>query len=182
MTPETDVTGVTNGINGNDVTNETNGTNGRKKTMKVTAINNGIVIDHISPGKGIIVLDILGLPDLEHGSVVSAVLNVPTRSGKRKDIIKIEEKNLEAHELDIISLIAPDATINVIKNTEVVEKYKVRLPETVKGIVRCVNPNCITNQQEPVEANFIVMSRAPVALRCTYCERTTVDIAGQIIR
>lgn len=153
-----------------------------KKIMKVTPINNGIVIDHITPGKGIFVLDILGLPDLEHGSVVSAVLNVPTRSGKRKDIIKIEEKHLGSHELDIISLIAPDATINIIQNTEVVKKHKVRLPETVKGIVKCVNPNCITNQHEPVEPSFIVVSREPVVLRCMFCERKTVDIIGQIIR
>lgn len=153
-----------------------------KKILKVTPINNGIVIDHITPGKGIFVLDILGLPDLSRGSVVSVVLNVPTSHGKRKDIIKIEEKHLESHELDIISLIAPDATINVIQNTEVVKKHKVQIPETVKGIVKCVNPNCITNQHEPVEPNFTVVSTDPVSLRCTFCERRTTDIVGQMIR
>lgn len=153
-----------------------------KRTMKVTAINNGIVIDHITPGRGIFVLDILGLPDLDHGSVVSAVLNVPTRSGKRKDIIKIEEKNLDSQELDIISLIAPEATINIIENTEVVRKHRVKLPSTIQGIVRCVNPNCITNQREPVESNFNVISSDPVVLRCSFCERRTMDIPAQIIR
>ncbi len=157
-------------------------TNGGKKTMKVTPINNGIVIDHITAGKGIVVMEILGQPDLEHGSVVSAVLNVPTKSGIRKDIIKIEEKHLRPYEMDIISLIAPNATINIIENTQVVKKHKVKLPETIKGIVRCVNPNCITNQREPVEPSFTVVPGKPVSLRCTFCERRTVDIAGQIIR
>lgn len=153
-----------------------------KRTMKVTPIINGIVIDHIAPGRGIFVLDILGLPDLQHGSVVSAVLNVPTRHGTRKDIIKIEEKHLRQQELDIIALISPDATINIIENTKVVRKTRVRLPNMVRGIVRCINPNCITNQREPVESSFTVVSSDPVVLRCTYCERRTTDVQGQIIR
>jgi len=153
-----------------------------KKSMKVTPIRNGIVIDHITPGRGIIVLDILGLPDLDHGSVVSAVMNVPTKQGRRKDIIKIEEKHLDSHELDLISLIAPDATINIIENTVVVRKYRVQLPSKVRGIVRCVNPNCITNQREPVEPCFNLVSRDPVVLKCDYCERKLEDIVGHIIR
>jgi aspartate carbamoyltransferase regulatory subunit len=153
-----------------------------KKHMKVTPINNGIVIDHITPGRGIFVLDLLGLPDLDSGSVVSAVLNVPTQNGLRKDIIKIEGKNLGSQELDIISLIAPEATINIIENTEVVKKHRVQLPDLVCGIVRCINPNCITNQREPVESNFSVVSKDPVVLRCSFCERKTIDIPGQIIR
>ena len=153
-----------------------------KKTLKVTPIRDGIVIDHICAGKGIVVLDILGLPDPKHSSVVSAVMNVPSKQEKRKDIIKIEDRILERQELDIISLIAPDATINVIKNYEVVKKYKVHIPSVVKGIVRCGNPNCITNQREPVEPKFMVVSREPVVLRCAYCERKLTDIAGHLIR
>ena len=158
------------------------GNGNNRRTMKVTKINNGIVIDHITPGRGIFVINILGLPDLAHGSVVSAVLNVPTKNGKRKDIIKIEGKNLDSQELDIISLIAPEATINIIENTEVVRKHTVKLPQTVLGIVRCVNPNCITNQREPIESNFTVVSSDPVVLRCSFCERRTLDIQAQIIR
>lgn len=152
-----------------------------KKTLKVTPIKNGIVIDHIDAGKGMIVLNILGLPDIEHGSVVSAVMNVPSKHVGRKDIIKIEDKMLDRQELNIISLIAPDATINVIKDTELVKKYRVHLPSRVKGIVRCGNPNCITNQKEPVEPSFKVVSRDPVVLRCDYCERKLTDIAKYII-
>jgi len=153
-----------------------------RKSVKVTPIINGIVIDHIEAGKGITVLDILGLPDLEHGSVVSAVLNVPTKSGTRKDIIKIEQKDLASQELDMISLITPNATINIIKNTRVVKKYKVSLPERVEGIIRCENPNCITNQKEPVEATFRVESRDPVVLKCNYCERKVLDLANHLVR
>jgi aspartate carbamoyltransferase regulatory subunit len=153
-----------------------------KTELKVTPIRNGIVIDHIAAGKGIIVLDILGLPDLEHGSVVSAVLNVPTKHGVRKDIIKIEQKNLQPQELDIISLIAPDATINIIKNTVVTEKHHVNPPEKVSGIIKCVNPNCITNQREPVEPSFSTISKDPVVLKCDFCERKLRDIVGHIIR
>jgi len=143
---------------------------------------NGIVIDHIIAGKGIIVLNILGLPDLDHGSVVSVVMNVSAKDGRRKDIIKIEGKDLHAQELDLISLISPEATINIIKNTAVAKKYKVKLPESVKGIIKCVNPNCITNQREPVEPGFSVISKAPVVLRCDFCERKLEDIVGHIIR
>jgi len=153
-----------------------------KISLKVTPIVNGIVIDHINAGKGIIVLNILGLPDLKHGSIVSVVMNVSTRDGKRKDIIKIEEKDLASHELDLISLISPDATINIIQNTAVVKKYKVQLPDKVKGIIRCVNPNCITNQREPVEPEFTVQSKDPVVLKCDFCERKLEDIVGHIIR
>jgi len=153
-----------------------------RKTMKVTPIKNGIVIDHICAGKGIVVLDILGLPDTEHSSVVSAVMNVPSKQEKRKDIIKIEDRILGPQELDIISLIAPDATINVIKGYEVVKKYKVHIPPEVKGIIKCGNPNCITNQREPVEPRFVVVSKEPVVLKCAYCERKLTDIPGHLIR
>ncbi len=150
--------------------------------MKVTPIVNGTVIDHIPAGRGIIVLDILELPDIEQGSVVSALMNVPSKHAGRKDIIKIEDRILKHTELEVISLIAPDATINIIRDTKVEEKYRIDLPTQVSGIVKCGNPNCISNQKEPVEPSFSVETKNPVMLRCDFCERKLSDISKNIIR
>ncbi|HIH61495.1 MAG TPA: aspartate carbamoyltransferase regulatory subunit, partial [Methanobacteriales archaeon] len=77
----------------------------------------------------------------------------------------------ESNEVDQIALIAPKATINIIRDYEIVEKWKVHLLDEVHGILKCPNPNCITNKREPVETRFYVINREPVILRCHFCER-----------
>ncbi len=83
-------------------------------------------------------------------------------------------------ELNKIALIAPDATINIIRNYNVAEKHTVTLPERAVGILQCGNPNCITNSREPVESIFLVRSRDPLVLRCQYCDRELEDVAAHI--
>ena len=149
------------------------------KELRVTPIKNGTVIDHITPGFALKVLRVLKLPEAT-SSVVSVAMNVKSRFGK-KDIVKIANRELDKREVNKISLIAPKATINIIRDYEVVEKHKVRLPDEIIGIVKCSNPTCISNSREPVESRFILVNKDPPHIKCYYCERETEDIAERII-
>jgi aspartate carbamoyltransferase regulatory subunit len=149
------------------------------KELKVTPIKNGTVIDHIPPGLALKVLHVLKIAE-ETSSAVSVAMNVKSEMGK-KDIVKIENKELDEREVNKISLIAPKATINIIRDYEVIKKHRVQLPDEIVGIVKCSNPTCISNYREPVESRFILVSKDPPHIKCYYCERETEDIAERII-
>jgi aspartate carbamoyltransferase regulatory subunit len=150
-----------------------------KKELKVPLIKHGTVIDHITPGDAIKVLTILGIPE-KISSVVSVVMNVKSKFGK-KDIVKVENRELDPKEVDKIALIAPKATINIIRDYKVTKKQRVKLPEEVVSIVKCSNPTCISNANEPVESRFLVIRKDPTVIKCYYCERITEDISERII-
>lgn len=139
------------------------------RELKVKPIRNGTVIDHITANKALNVLKILGLPNEE--SAVTIAMNVKSSQMGAKDIVKIEGRELKPRELDKIALIAPKATINIVREYEIVEKGKVKLLSNIRGILRCPNPNCITNTNEPVESKFHVIDTLPIMLRCYFCER-----------
>lgn len=143
---------------------------GEDKKIKISPIKNGTVIDHIRKGQALKVVKILGITEEDFDSVVSIAMNVESSEGK-KDIVKVEKKELGSEELDKIALVSPEATINIIRDYEVIEKHRVNLPEEIKGIVNCRNRTCITNQREPVESEFEVTGGDPVTIRCMYCER-----------
>lgn len=149
------------------------------KKLKITPIKNGTVIDHITPGFAVKVLHVLKIPE-STSSVVSVAINVKSRIGK-KDIVKVENRELDTKEVDKIALIAPKATINIIRDFEVVEKHKVQLPDEIVGIVKCSNPTCISNAKEPVKSRFLLVDDDPPSIKCYYCERETEDIAERII-
>jgi len=149
------------------------------KELKVTPIKSGTVIDHITAGSAVKVLHILKIPE-STSSVVSVAINVNSKIGK-KDIVKIENRELDPKEVDKIALIAPKATINIIRDFEVVKKQKVQLPDQIVGLVKCSNPTCVSNAREPVESRFHVISKDPPRIRCYYCEREPEDIAERII-
>jgi aspartate carbamoyltransferase regulatory subunit len=142
----------------------------REKELLVRKIENGTVIDHIPAGKGLKVIEILGVNSGFEGSVV-VLINAPSAKLGRKDVVKIENKELTKEETNKIALIAPNASINIIKDWEVVEKRKVSLPEILEGIIKCPNSSCITNSNEPITTKFVVEKKAPLKLRCWYCER-----------
>ncbi len=98
-----------------------------------------------------------------------------------KDIIKIEDRELDSKTVDKIALIAPDATISIIRDFYVAEKFTVRLEDHVVGLARCSNPNCITNRGEPVSPEFNVISRHPPQLRCCYCDRILMNISDNLL-
>lgn len=133
--------------------------------LRVSKIENGTVIDHITGGQSLNVLSILGI-DGESGEEVSVGMNVPSDRLGEKDIVKIEDRELSQNEVDVLSLIAPEATINIVRSFEVVEKRQVTRPQTVTGVFSCPNAGCITTANEPVESAFDVLGEG---VRCTYC-------------
>jgi len=149
------------------------------KELKIQPIKDGTVIDHITAGNAVKVLHILGIPK-SSTSIVSVAMNVKSRFGK-KDIVKVENRELDPNEVDKIALISPKATINIIRDYEVAEKHRVKLPNEVVGIVRCSNPTCVSNSKEPVKSRFIVLDKDPIQIKCYYCEREPEDIAERII-
>jgi len=153
----------------------------KKSELKIRAIENGTVIDHITANKSLHILKILGLPDTETINVTIA-MNVSSSEIGRKDILKIENRELDAKELNQVALIAPQATINIIRNYEPIKKDKVGLPDKITSILKCTNPKCITNyENEPITPIFNVIENYPPVVRCHYCEKLikTEDIEKQ---
>ncbi len=151
-----------------------------EKELKVLPIKNGTVIDHITGGQALNVLKILEI-NARTDTVVSVVMNVQSKKMGRKDIVKVEDRKLKPEEVDKIALIAPNATINIIEDSKVIAKHNVYLPESIAGIIRCANPNCISNaEKEPVISRFITVSETPPLFRCFYCERIIEDASGNI--
>lgn len=139
------------------------------KTLSVSAIQNGTVIDHIPPGQAIRIIHMLGLLDKKYQVTVG--LNLLSQRMRQKDLIKIENQILSHDEANDVSIFAPEATINVIKNFEVVEKLETNLPPTIHDIFACPNPSCIT-QIEPIESLFKVEGQGKhVKLSCQFCEK-----------
>lgn len=136
--------------------------------LYVSKIKNGTVIDHIAGGHALDVARILGITGREK-KVITIAMNVPSKLSKVKDIVKIEGRELDSQEVHKIALLAPEATINIIREYEVAEKRKVRLPRLIENIIRCANPACISNSNEPVEAKFYVENEDPLLLKCHYC-------------
>ncbi len=139
-----------------------------RQELYVRKIKDGTVIDHITRGFALDVLKILGI-DGKDGEVVSAAMNVDSKLLGHKDIVKIQNRELKPAEVDKIALIAPHATINIIRNYEVASKKTVQLPALIRGIIKCDNLSCISNSREPVEPQFSVDQREPVRLRCFFC-------------
>ena len=138
--------------------------------LMVRRIKEGTVIDHIDEGKGIQVLDALRI-DGKDGSLITIALNVPSGKSKKKDIIKVENKFLKDDDTNKIAVIAPKATINIIKNYKLIEKRRVALPNEIDRIFRCSNPDCITNSTEHIESIMDVIDKEGMVLKCRYCAR-----------
>jgi aspartate carbamoyltransferase regulatory subunit len=147
------------------------------RELRVSKIRNGTVIDHITAGQALNVLAILGI-DADSGDAVSVGMRVPSDRLGSKDIVKVEGRELSQDEVDVLSLIAPAATINIVQEFDVVKKHRVERPEEVVGVLSCPNRHCITTEDEPVESRFDVLDDG---IRCTYCDTIVRDsIAEQI--
>jgi len=140
------------------------------KEFKVTAIENGTVIDHIPPKSVFQVIKILHLED--SNDMVLFGTNLESKKYGKKGIVKVGNKFFKKNEINKIALVAPNATLIVIKDYKVTSKEVVKLPDTVENIVKCFNPNCITNH-EKVNTKFTVIDKTDVKLRCHYCEKIT---------
>jgi aspartate carbamoyltransferase regulatory subunit len=146
------------------------------REYRVFAIEEGTVIDHIPSPLGLKVLQILHVPQ---DDIVSIGLNFPSQKLGRKDLIKIENQYLKEEETNKLALIAPTATINIIKHHELAEKRTITLLDVVVDIIRCPNPVCITNH-EHIRSQFTISEEAPLSARCHYCERE-VAITPELI-
>ena len=140
------------------------------KTVSVAAIQNGTVIDHITSDQTLRIMHMLRL--LNKKLKVTVGFNLPSKRMKTKDLIKIEDHVLTNKEANEITVFAPDATINVIKEFEVVQKIITSLPSHICGVFICPNTNCIT-QKEPVESFFTIKEQGStqVTVVCRFCER-----------
>ncbi len=139
--------------------------------LRVSKIRNGTVIDHVPGGQALNVLAILGI-DGTGGEQVSIGMNVPSDRLPAKDIVKVEGRELSQNEVDVLSLIAPDATINIVSEYDVVDKRRLDRPEHVEGVLSCPNRNCITTDDEPVDSKFEVLDDE---VRCVYCDTIIRD-------
>ena len=141
------------------------------KELVVSALENGTVLDHIPAENVYKALDILNLKGIE--SQITIGINLASKIYGKKGIIKIADKFFEDEELNKLALIAPKATVNVIRNFQVVEKKKLLMPKEVIGIAKCRNPKCVTNHQ-PITTRFATIDNGnEIALLCHFCEKIT---------
>jgi aspartate carbamoyltransferase regulatory subunit len=142
----------------------------QRKELKVNAIENGTVIDHIPPKSVFQVIHMLGLNECENQILFGT--NLDSQKYGKKGIIKVSNRYFESEDVNKIALVAPTATLIEIENFKVINKKDLTIPESVNRFVKCVNPNCITNH-DSVEPKFNVVDKKDVKLQCQYCEKTT---------
>lgn len=140
----------------------------KEKEMLVAAIKNGTVIDHIPTEKTYQVVNLLGLEQLS--TPVTIGYNYRSKKLGRKGIIKAEDKFFTDEEISRLSVVAPNIVLNIIRDYEVVEKKTVTTPDELRGIVKCNNPKCITNN-EPMPTLFHIVDKDQGILKCHYCEK-----------
>ncbi len=142
------------------------------RVYKVFKIENGTVIDHIVSQMALKIIDLL---KIKEEGIISIGINFCSGKIDKKDIIKIENVYLDKKETDIIALISPNSTINIIKNSVVIEKRKIDMPKEIVGIMKCPNPLCVTNNYHDCETKFNVIRHDSQCtfVRCFYCERET---------
>ena len=134
--------------------------------MKIDAIMNGYVIDHITAGNGMKIYNLLGLDKLECS--IAIIKNVPSGKMSKKDIIKIDAE-IELN-MDILGFVDPGITINVIKNGVRTEKKFPALPETLTNVIKCKNPRCISGTEQELPHIFKLTDKETRTYRCIYCE------------
>ena len=134
--------------------------------MNIDSIKNGIVIDHITAGKGMELYTLLKLDQLDCPIVIGK--NVTSAKMGKKDIIKIDaDINLNT---DILGYVDPDVTINIIKDGKIVDKKTVELPERLVNVISCKNPRCITSCEQELDQIFVLTDKDTRTYRCLYCE------------
>ncbi len=143
----------------------------QESELIVRRIREGTVIDHIDEGRGLAVLGALKI-DGRDGGLTTVALNVPSGKFRKKDIIKVENRFLMDDDTSKLAVIAPKATVNIIKDYKLVEKRRISLPNEIGRIFRCSNPDCITNSPEHIESVMDVVGKEEdMVLKCRYCGR-----------
>ncbi|MFW9990045.1 MAG: aspartate carbamoyltransferase regulatory subunit [Candidatus Odinarchaeota archaeon] len=140
-----------------------------EEKLKIDKISKGTVIDHIDAGYALTILNLTGID--ESKNLMTIGVNVSSKKYLTKDIIKIENVFLNETQMQQISILSPNATISLIENYKVIEKKKVELPVIIKKLILCVNQTCISNSDEPIDTEFLVLEKKPLKIQCIYCER-----------
>lgn len=140
----------------------------KKEELQVAALKNGTVIDHIPTDKLFTIVNLLGLQNSD--SKITIGNNFISKKLGTKGIIKVADRFFSDEEISRLSIVAPNVQLNIIRDYEVTEKKKIIMPDVVKGIVKCGNPKCITNN-EPMTTIFHVLSKENGVLKCHYCEK-----------
>ena len=140
----------------------------KRQEMQVAALENGTVIDHIPSSKIFQVVSLLHLEKMK--TPVTIGFNLKSKKMGHKSIIKVSDKFFTDDEVNRISLVAPNAVLNTIRDYQVVEKREVKMPEEIYGHVKCPNPKCVTNN-EPMTTLFHVIDKEQGTLKCHYCEK-----------
>ena len=154
-----------------------------KETMLVQKISDGTVIDHVAAGKALSVLRLLGNPQNREGVTVALVMNVGSSKMGRKDILKVEGVELTDDQVQKLALIAPLASVNIIRSYRVLEKKNAVPPKTVRGILSCTGATCVSvREKDSVSSVFTMASSSPLSYRCKYCGRdlNEQEIASQL--
>ena len=139
-----------------------------KEELQVAALQNGTVIDHIPTDKLFTIVSLLGLKNSDLN--INICNNLPSKKLGKKGIIKVADRFFTDEEISRLSVVAPNVQLNIINNYEVVEKKQVIMPDVIKGLVKCGNPKCITNN-EPMTTIFHVICKENGILKCHYCEK-----------
>ena len=134
--------------------------------MNIDSIQNGIVIDHITAGRGMKLYELLGLDQLDCS--VAIIKNVNSAKMGKKDIIKIDAAI--ALNFDVIGYVDPNSTVNIIREGEQVEKLSIDMPQTLTNVIKCKNPRCITSVEQELDHVFHLTDRENKVYRCMYCE------------
>jgi aspartate carbamoyltransferase regulatory subunit len=140
-----------------------------EEKLKIDKISKGTVIDHIDAGYALTILGLTGLD--ESKNLITIGVNVSSKKYQTKDIIKIENVFLNETQMQQISILSPNASISLIENYKVIEKKKVKIPRIIKKLILCVNQTCISNSDEPIDSEFLVLEEKPLKIQCVYCER-----------
>lgn len=135
--------------------------------MNIDSIQNGIVLDHITAGKAMLVYKYLGLDKLDCS--VAIIQNATSRKMGRKDILKIDHPDYDIN-LDILGYVDPGISVSIIKDGKTIEKKKVGLPEQIVNVVKCKNPRCITTTEQGIQQIFKLADAEKRTYRCVYCE------------
>ena len=134
--------------------------------MNIDSIKNGIVIDHIPAGSGMMLYDLLGLSDEDCS--IAIIKNVGSRKTGKKDIIKIDA-DIKLN-FDIVGYVAPEVTVNFIKDGIIAEKKTIALPSRLRNVIKCKNPRCITSTEQELDHVFKLTDESTRTYRCLYCE------------
>ena len=134
--------------------------------MNIDSIQNGVVIDHITAGRGMKLYELLGLDRID--ASVAIIKNASSKRMGKKDIIKIDADM--PVDFNIIGFVDPNATVNIIKDGKLLEKRSIQMPETLVNVIRCKNPRCITTCEQELDHIFRLTDRKSKIYRCVYCE------------